>query len=74
MTVLMPYGEVGTTVSSEYDCDSKILDAKILRGEVKKIDNFTLEIKTVVEPKNYITYLLIKTTTGLQTIEVKTRI
>ena len=74
MTILMPYGEVGTTVSSEYDSENRILDAQILQGEVTKIDNFTLEIKTTVKHKTYITDLLIRTTTGLQTVEVKTRV
>jgi len=74
MTILMPYGEVGTIVSSEYDSENRILDAQILQGEVTKIDPFTLEIKTTVKPKTYITDLLIRTTTGLQTIEVKTRV
>ena len=74
MTILMPYGEVGTTVSSEYDSENRILDAQILQGEVTKIDNFTLEIKTTVKSKTYVTDLLIRTTTGLQTVEVKTRV
>jgi len=74
MTILMPYGEVGTTVSWEYDSENKILDAQILQGEVTKVDNYTLEIKTTVKPKTYTTDLLIRTTTGLQTVEVKTRV
>ena len=74
MTILMPYGEVGTTVSSEYDSENRILDAQILQGEVTKVDPYTLEIKTTVKPKTDTTDLLIRTTTGLQTIEVKTRV
>lgn len=70
----MPYGDVGSTVSSEYDCESRILDFKILEGEVTKLDNYTLEIKTEVKPKTYSTDLIIKTASGMQTVEVKTRI
>lgn len=74
MTILMPYAEVGTYTIAEYESPVKITDAQILQGEVKKIDAYTLEIKTEVKPKSYITDLIIRTTTGLQTIEVKTRV
>jgi len=74
MTILMPYAEVGTYTITEYESPVKITDAQILQGEVKKIDNYTLEIKTEVKAKSYITDLIIRTTTGLQTIAVKTRV
>lgn len=74
MTILMPYAEVGTYTITEYESPVKITDAQILQGEVRKIDSYTLEIKTEVKPKSYITDLIIRTTTGLQTIEVKTRV
>ena len=74
MTILMPYAEVGTYTITEYESPVKITDAQILQGEVRKIDAYTLEIKTEVKPKPYITDLIIRTTTGLQTIEVKTRV
>lgn len=74
MTILMPYAEVGTYTITEYESPVKITDAQILQGEVRKIDSYTLEIKTEVKPKSYITNLIIRTSTGLQTIEVKTRV
>ena len=70
----MPYAEVGSTTITEYESPVKITDAQILEGEVKRIDNYTLEIKTTVKPKTYTTDLLIRTATGLQTLQVKTRI
>ena len=73
-TILIPYAEVGSITIAEYESPVKITDAQILEGEVKRLDNYTLEIKTVVKPKTYITDLLIRTTTGLQTLQVKTRI
>lgn len=70
----MPYAEVGTYTITEYESPVKITDAEILQGEVRKIDSYTLEIKTEVKPKTYSTDLIIRTTTGLQTFEVKTRV
>ena len=72
--ILMPYAEVGSTTITEYESPVKITDAQILEGEVTKIDHYTLEIKTKVKPKTYTTELLIRTATGLQTLQVKTRI
>lgn len=74
MTILMPYAEVGTYTIIEYESPVKITDAQILQGEVKKVDSYTLEIKTKVKPKTYTTDLLIRTTKGIETIEVKTRV
>jgi len=74
MTILMPYAEVGTYTITEYESPVKITDAQILQGEVKKLDSHTLEIKTEVKPRTYTTELLIRTTKGLETIEVKTRV
>lgn len=72
--IIMPYAEIGSTTITEYESPVKITDAQILEGEVRRIDNYTLEIKTTVKPKTYITDLLIRTATGLQTLQVKTRI
>ncbi len=74
MTILMPYAEIGTYTVTEYESPVKITDAEILQGEVRKIDSYTLEIKTEVKSKTYSTDLIIRTTTGLQTFEVKTRV
>lgn len=74
MTIYMPYAEVGTYTIAEYESPVKITDAQILQGEVKKVDSYTLEIKTEVKAKTYTTELLIRTTKGLETIEVKTRV
>lgn len=74
MTISMPYAEVGTYTITEYESAVKITDAQILQGEVEIVDNYTLKITTIVKPKPYTTDLLIRTTAGLQTIEVKTRV
>lgn len=73
MTIKMPYGAVGTEVTAEFDSDVRISDAEITKGQVSKIDNYTLQITTVVEPKNYTAELAIRTTRGLQfhTVEVR---
>lgn len=73
-TIVMPYAEVGSTTITEYESPVKITDAQILEGEVKRLDNYTLEIKTLVKTRTYTTDLLIRTTNGLQTLQVKTRI
>ena len=74
MIIKMPYGAVGTEVSTEFESDVKITDFQITKGEVTRVDNNTLEIKTVVEPKNYTVDLAIRTTRGLQFYKVETRI
>lgn len=73
-SIKMPYGAVGTEVSTEFESDVKITDAVITRGEVEKIDNYTLKIKTTVEAKNYTVDLAVRTTRGLQFYKVETRI
>ncbi len=73
-TISMPYAEVGTYTITEYESPVKITDAQILQGEVEIVDNYTLKITTKVKPKTYTTDLLIRTTAGLETIEVKTRV
>lgn len=72
-SIKMPYGAVGTEVSTEFESDVKITDAVITRGEVEKIDNYTLKIKTTVEAKNYTVDLAVRTTRGLQFYKVEVR-
>ena len=69
----MPYGAVGTDVSTEFESDVRITDAEITKGVVVKIDQYTLGISVPVEDKNYTADLAVRTTRGLQfhTVEVR---
>lgn len=72
--IYMPYAEVGTETSTEYEMSTRIIDFSIDKGEVKKVDNYTVKVTTKVEPKNYNSNLVIKTTTGEHYFTVKTRV
>ena len=69
----MPYGAVGTDVSTEFESDTRITDAEITKGVVIKIDSYTLGISTPVEVKDYVADLVIRTTKGLQFYKVQVR-
>lgn len=69
----MPYGAVGTEVSTEFESDVKITDAEITKGVVVKIDQYTLGISTPVEVKGYVADLVVRTTKGLQFYKVQVR-
>ena len=71
--ITMPYAEVGTETSTEYEMSTRITDAEILQGKVEKVDNYTIKITTVVKPTSYNTDLLVRTTSGLHSFTVKTR-
>ena len=69
----MPYGAVGTDVSTEFESDVKITDAEITKGVVVKIDQYTLGISAPVEAKDYTADLAVRTTRGLQFYKVEVR-
>lgn len=69
----MPYGAVGTDVTTEFESDVKITDAEITKGVVIKIDSYTLGISTPVEDKDYIADLVVRSTRGLQFHKVEVR-
>jgi len=71
--IKMPYGAVGTEVTTEFESDVKITDFQITKGQVEKLDNNTLQIKTIVETKNYTADLAVRTTRGLQFYKVEVR-
>ena len=73
MIIKMPYGAVGTDVSTEFESDVKITDAEITKGVVVKIDQYTLGISVPVEDKNYTADLAVRTTRGLQFHKVQVR-
>lgn len=72
-SIKMPYGAVGTDVSTEFESDVKITDAEITKGVVVKIDSYTLGISTPVENKDYTADLAVRTTRGLQFYKVEVR-
>lgn len=71
--IKMPYGAVGTDVSTEFDLEVRITDAEITKGTVVKLDNYTLGISTPVEEKDYIADLVVRTSRGLQFYQVQVR-
>lgn len=71
--IKMPYGAVGTEVSTEFELDTRITDAEITKGVVVKLDHYTLGISTPVEDNNYTADLAIRTTRGLQFYKVQVR-
>ena len=71
--IKMPYGAVGTEVSTEFESDTRITDAEITKGVVVKLDHYTLGISTPVEVKDYVADLVIRTTRGLQFYKVQVR-
>lgn len=73
MIIKMPYGAVGTDVSTEFESDVRITDAEITKGVVVKIDQYTLGISVPVEAKDYVADLVIRTTKGLQFYKVQVR-
>jgi len=73
MIIKMPYGAVGTDVTTEFESDVKITDAEITKGVVIKIDPYTLGISTPVEDKDYIADLVVRSTRGLQFHKVEVR-
>lgn len=73
MIIKMPYGAVGTDVSTEFESDVRITDAEITKGVVVKIDPYTLGISVPVETKDYTADLAVRTTRGLQFYKVEVR-
>lgn len=73
-TLVMPFADVGQYTSLEYESDKRITDAQITQGQVEKVDNYTIKITTQVRPKTYFSDLIIRTSDGLTTIQVKTRV
>ena len=69
----MPFGAVGTDVTTEFESDVRITDAEITKGVVVKIDQYTLGISTPVEVKGYVADLVVRTTKGLQFYKVQVR-